>query len=1069
MKAAITWMANNHVAANLLMFIFIVGGIVMAMSVKQEVFPEILMDTVQVSVIYPGAGPEEVEEGVVLKVEESLSGIVGIKKITSVASEGRASIIAEAVSGTDIDLLTQEIKAEVDRITTLPEEAEKPMVTKLLRRTQVVYVVVYGDIPERSLHEYAESISDDLRALPEITQTELAGVRPYEISIDIPEESLRRYGLTLGAVAERIRQASIDLPAGTVKSGGGDVMVRTKEKRYSGAEFSDIFIINRPDGTGVRLGDIADVRDTFRETDQYLSFDGKPAAMVAVFRVGEQKPIEISRAVKAYLESKRATLPDSISLTTFDDKSELLKSRMNLLIKNALLGLVLVFIVLGLFLQIRLAIWVMLGIPISFLGAMLIMPGLDVSINMLSLFAFILALGIVVDDAIVVGENVFEHRKKRKGYLRAAIDGAVEVSGPVVFSILTTIAAFTPLLFVDGMIGKFIKTIPLVVIPILILSLFECLFILPSHLGHSSGEKESNARPWLLTRIRLGFGARLDRFVEGPYLRLLRLSLSNRYATVASAIAIFLIVVGIVGGGVVKFRFMPKVDGDFVMASVKMPIGTPVEETRKVEALLVRKAEQVRDEYDLKRTDGNSILRNIYSMVGGTVVVGRPGGSVGGSHMAEAALILTPSEVRKVSASEITHRWRTLVGEVPGVDTLTFSSNIVHFGANIDIQIAHDDSAVLVSASEKIKKVLASYPGVGDIADNYTQGKRELTLKLTPDARALGITEEGLARQVRSAFFGAEALRFQRGRDELRVMVRYPESERRSIGNLEGMRIRTPAGAEIPLTRAATIEAGRGYSEINRSERKKVINVTASVESTVANAEEIITELKSTLFAELGADYPGLSFDMEGEDKERRESMASMKKGFLMALFVIYVLLAVPFRSYTQPLIIMAAIPFGLVGAVLGHMIMGYNLSILSMFGLVALSGVLINDALLLIDYINRKRESGLGAYESILEAGRRRFRPIILTSLTTSLGLTPMILETSVQAQFLIPMAISLGFGILFATGITLLLIPSLYLVLEDIKRAFRIGNPGEQDAEQSEDSSTGVESMSGVEPEDE
>ncbi|MBE9529376.1 MAG: efflux RND transporter permease subunit [Proteobacteria bacterium] len=1068
MKAAIKWMAKNHVAANLLMFVLLAGGIVMAMSVKQEVFPEISMDSVQVSVVYSGAGPEEVEEGVVLKVEESLSGVVGIKKVTSVASEGRASIVAEAVIGTDIDLLTQEIKAEIDRITTLPEDAEKPVVSKLLRRTQVIYVVVYGDIPERSLHEYAEGISDDLRLLPAITQTELAGVRPYEISIDIPEERLRRYGLTLGAVAERIRTASVDLPAGSVKSKGGTVMVRTKEKRYSGAEYSDISIINRPDGTGVRLGDIADVRDTFRETDQFLSFDGKPAAMVAVFRVGEQKPIEISRAVKSYIEMKQAALPASVTLTTFDDKSELLKSRMNLLIKNALLGLVLVFIVLGLFLQIRLAGWVMLGIPISFLGAMLLMPGLDVSINMLSLFAFILALGIVVDDAIVVGENIFEHRKRREGYLTAAIDGAIEVSGPVVFSILTTIAAFTPLLFVDGMIGKFIRTIPLVVIPILIVSLFECLFILPSHLGHSSVEKEALGRPWLLTRIRLGFGARLDSFINGPYLRLLRLSLANRYATVAAAIAIFLIAIGIVGGGVVKFRFMPKVDGDFVMASVKMPIGTPVEQTRKVEALLVKKAEEVRDEYDAKRRDGNSILRNIYSMVGGSVV-GPPGGSNGGSHMAEAALILTPSEVRNVSASEITNRWRTLVGEVPGVDTLTFSSNIVHFGANIDIQIAHDDSAVLVSASERIKEVLADYPGVGDIADNYTQGKRELTLKLKPDGRALGITEEGLARQVRSAFFGAEALRFQRGRDELRVMVRYPESERKSIGNLEGMRIRTPAGAEIPLTRVATIEAGRGYSEINRSERKKVINVTASVESTVANAEEIITELKSTLFAELAADYPGLSFDMEGEDKERRESMGSMKRGFLMALFAIYVLLAVPFRSYTQPLIIMAAIPFGLVGAVLGHLIMGYNLSILSMFGLVALSGVLINDALLLIDYINRKRHSGLGAEESIIEAGRRRFRPIILTSLTTSLGLTPMILETSVQAQFLIPMAISLGFGILFATAITLLLIPSLYLVLEDIRGVLRIGKSDKPDTERYEEGSDGVETMGGMDSEEE
>ena len=1049
MKAAVTWMARNHVAANLLMLVLIFGGIIMAMSIKQEIFPEISFDRVMVSVAYPGAGPEEVEEGVVLKIEESLSGVTGIKKVTSVAAEGFATVIAESITGTDIDLLTQEVKAEVDRITTLPEDAEKPVVSKMLRRTQVIYVVVYGDIPERSLREYAEGISDDLRALPFITQTELAGVRPYEISIELGEEKLRRHGLTLESVAQRIKKASIDLPAGSLKSRGGEVMIRTKEKRYSGAGYADISIIDRPDGTSVRLGDMADVRDTFRETDEFLSFDGKPAAMVAVFRVGEQRPIEIARAVKSYLVEKQKELPASVTLATFDDKSELLKSRMNLLIKNALLGLVLVFIVLGLFLQIRLASWVMLGIPISFLGAMLLMPGLDVSINMLSLFAFILALGIVVDDAIVVGENIFEHRKRGEGHLSAAIDGAIEVSGPVTFSILTTIVAFLPLLFIEGMIGKFIRTIPLVVVPILIVSLIESLFILPSHLGHSRAEKQQKGRPWILTRIRHGFARMLERFINGPYLSLLRFALVNRYTTVTTAIAIFLIAVGIVGGGVVKFRFMPKVDGDFVMATVKMPIGTPVEETRKVQERLVNKAYELRDEFDSTRTDGSSILRNVYALVGGSIASGSFSGA-GGGHLAEAALILTPSEVRNVSASKIANRWRALVGEVPGVESLTFSSNIVHFGANIDIQLAHDDSEILISASEMIKSALAEYPGVGDIADNYTRGKRELTLRLKPDARALGITEEELARQVRSAFFGVEALRFQRGRNELRVMVRYPESERRSIGNLENMRIRTQAGAEVPFARAASVEAGRGYSEINRSERKKVINVTASVESGVANAEEIIAELKVTLFKELARDYPGLSFDLEGEDKERRDSMGSMKSGFLMALFVIYVLLAVPFKSYTQPLIIMAAIPFGLVGAVLGHLIMGYNLSILSMFGLVALSGVLINDALLLIDYINRKRNAGLDIHTSLIEAGRRRFRPIVLTSLTTSLGLTPMILETSVQAQFLIPMAISLGFGILFATGITLLLIPSLYLVLEDIRGVFGLKKEDEGGAKE-------------------
>jgi multidrug efflux pump subunit AcrB len=1034
-------MAGNHVAANLLMMVFIVGGLLMAFSITQQVFPEIEMDQVMVSVVYPGAGPEEIEDGIILKVEENLSGIAGIKEIRSMASEGVGSVSAEVLRGEDVDLVLQDIKAEVDRITTFPEEAEKPVISKLMNRFEVISLVVYGDMPERSLREYAEAFRDELLAMPQITQAELGGVRPYEISIEVPEENLRRYGLTLELIAQRVRRASVDLPAGSVKSAEGEVLIRTKEKRYRGTEYSDITVVENPDGTEVKLGEIASVKDTFRETDEFARFDGKPAAMVAVFRVGDQKPKEISRIVKDYVERKRSALPESVKVATWNDMSELLESRMNLLLKNAFLGLILVFLILGLFLQIRLAMWVMLGIPISFLGALLMMPALDVSINMLSLFAFILALGIVVDDAIVVGENIFEHRTRRKSYLRAAVDGALEVSVPVVFSILTTVAAFLPLMFVSGTMGKFIRTIPFVVIPILVVSLIESLFVLPAHLGAGKPVEYTRGVAGLIERIRKGFGKRLERFVAGPYRGFLGICLRNRYTTVAASIAVLLMAAGLVGGGVVKFRFMPEVEGDFILVNLEMPIGTPVEATDRAQAGIVRKGQDVIKQYDEKLGGEGSILRHIFSVVGGTLPRG-PGDTRGGegssAHVSEVAMLVTPSEDRDIPVTEVARLWRRAVGEVRGADSITFESTLVHFGANIDIQLSHDDFGVLSEASEKIKRSLAGYPGVADISDNYSRGKRELKLRLKPEARTLGVTEEDLARQVRAAFYGAEALRLQRGRNEVKVMARYPESDRKSLGDLESMRIRTPEGGEIPFSRAADVEEGRGYSQINRTNNKRVVNVTASVDPKVANAEEILRDMTQTVLAGLSADYPGLAFDLEGEEKERKESMGSMATGFVMILFLMYALLAVPFKSYSQPLIVLSAIPFGVVGAILGHWIMGFDLSILSMFGIVALAGVVVNDSLLLIDYINRKRHGGLEPVQAVVEGGQRRFRPILLTSLTTFFGLMPMITETSVQAQFLIPMAISLAFGILFATGITLLLIPSLYLILEDIRGLF-------------------------------
>ncbi|SDB47160.1 Multidrug efflux pump subunit AcrB [Desulfonatronum thiosulfatophilum] len=1038
MNAMIRWMAHHGVAANLLMLLFMVGGLVVGLNIKQEVFPEIALDKIQVSVTYPGAAPEEVEEGVLLIIEENVSGLEGIKKMTSQAVEGRGVVTVELLPGVDPDVALQDVKAEVDRIDTLPEEAEKPVITKMVNRVEVISLVVYGQTSERSLRETAEMVRDELLATPRITQAELGGVRPYEIAIEITEENLRRFGLTLESVAQRVRHAALDLPGGEIRTQGGEILLRLKERRYHGRDFEDIVILRTPEGAQVRLSDVASIRDGFEQTDEFALFDGLPAAMVTIYRVGDQKPGEIARAVLDYVAAKGPALPPTIHLATWNDTSELLQSRIDLLLKNALLGLTLVFLGLSLFLAMRLALLVMLCIPVAFLGALFLMPGLGVTINMISLFAFILALGIVVDNAIVVGENAFGHRSRGLHPDQAAVLGASEVAGPIIFSALTTVAAFLPLLFVAGTMGKFIGAIPLVVIPVLTISLIQSLFILPAHLR--KGLARQRKREYFLKRLQNRVGAGLERFVAGPYARLLGVALEYRYATVALALAALILSVGLVGGGKVMFRFMPEVEADVITATLQMPHGTPVEQTALVVEHLVRQAGVAVAEFDRNllpdHPTGGTVMRHIYALVGAHQIPGGgPQGAsrISGGHLANVALQLQPGEERDVSSDVVARRWRELTGEVAGVESLTFKADLMRFGANIDVQLSHADFDVLIPAAERLKAALADYSGVSDIADNHAAGKEEITIRLRPEAATLGLTEEELGRRVRAAFHGAEALRLQRGRNEVKVMVRYPENRRASLADLDELRVRAPGGVELPLAMAAHLQQDRGYSAINRTDRKRVINVTATVDARAGNVQDILQELRRTVLADLTADHPGLGFDLEGEERERRESFGSMGQGFLMALFMIYALLAIPFRSYAQPLIVMAAIPFGIVGAIWGHMIMGINLSMLSIFGIVALSGVVVNSSLLLIDFINSGRRDGMTVRDAVMASGQRRFRPIILTSLTTFFGLMPMILERSVQAQFLIPMAVSLGFGVLFATGITLLLIPALYMVLED------------------------------------
>ncbi len=1039
MKGPIAWMAENHVASNILMLVFLLGGLLIGRNVKQEVFPELAADIVSVSIIYPGASPEEVEEGVVKPIENSISGLDNIKRITATAGENVGTVMLEVLEGGNVDEVLNDVKSEVDRIRTFPEEAEKPVISKVTGRREVLTLVVYGNASERALVEHAERVRDDLIAMPNITQVSVESARPYEISVEISEENLRKYNLTLSQVAGIIRRASLDLAGGSIKTDGGEILIRTSEKRYKGFAYDSVAVFAHPNGSRVLLKDIADVKDEFADVDQIVLFDDVPAVVVKVYRVGDQTPKLVSKTVNEYIKLRNIELPPSVQIAIWEDYSIILNQRLNLLLRNGFLGLMLVLITLSLFLEIRLAMWVALGIFVAFMGSLMFMPMFDASINMISLFAFIIILGVVVDDAIVVGENIFVYYRSGETLQNAAKKGAIEVAPAVVFAGLTTFCAFGPLLFVSGTMGKIMFLIPVIVISVLFVSLVESLFVLPSHLANRFNSSKAFIWTYIESK-RAHFDKLIEWLINNTYVNTLKWVMNHRYEALAIALAIQLMTIGFIRGGHIKFIFMPEVEADEVIAKLELEPGSAFEETAVVTEYIQRQGELVITEFDDEQDDGESALKHVYTMIGSQLAGRGPHseGATFATNIAEVHLRLVDPDERDVSATEVARKWQKAVGEIAGVDKLTFSYELMRMGSDIDIQLSHNDYEMLERATVRLKMELERYAGVKEVTDSYSEGKRELKLQLKPEAASLGVSEFDLASQVRSAFYGAEALRLQRGKNEVKVMVRYPKEDRRSMSTIDNMRIRTVQGGEIPFYQAAYVEEGHAFNIIRRTDRQRVVNVTARVDKKVANSGEVLNDLKEGTLAQMAVDFPGLSFDFEGQSRDQRESMSSMMVGFAFALFLIYALLAVLFGSYLQPVAVMSAIPFGVVGAVIGHILLGYNLSMISMFGIVALSGVVVNSSLMLIVFINRRREKGAPLKEAILQAGKRRFRPIIMTSLTTFFGLTPMILETSMQARFLIPMAISLGFGVLFSTAITLALVPALYMIIEDINGIF-------------------------------
>jgi multidrug efflux pump subunit AcrB len=913
-------------------------------------------------------------------------------------------------------------------------------------RRQVLEIAVSGDADERALKVLGERIREDLVALPGITQAELAAVRPYEISIEVSEESLRQYGLTFEQVARAIRQSSLDLPGGKIKTAGGEILLRTKAQAYRGREFEELPLLTLADGTRLAVGDVANVVDGFADTERWSRFNGQPAVLIQVFRVGNEGALAVAGVVQEYLETARKTVPEGIELTVWQDQTRILKSRLDLMLRNGRNGFILVVLVLALFLKLRLAGWVSLGIPISFLGAIALMPTLDVSINLISLFAFIIVLGIVVDDAIIVGENIYSHYQRGGEGLAVAVAGTQEVMTPVVFAVLTGVAAFAPLLAVTGNIGKIMRVIPLIVIPTLLFSLVESLLVLPNHLSHLRHDQDHVARTrvgrlWM--RIQEGFSDGLQVVIERSYRPSLSRAIEWRYLTLAGMLALLIITFGVVRGGWIKFNFMPVVEADNSASYLTMPQGTPAAVTARMVEHIESAALELAAE--LEQEQGGQPIRRVMATIGDQpfrTAAGPAALNVGAdfsaTHLGEVNLELAPAEERDTTSTEVADRWREKVGAIPDAVELTFTSSLFSSGEAINFELSGPRVDQLREFATRLKEELRSYPGVRDITDSFRAGKQELELVITPEAEAAGLTQADLARQVRQAFYGEEVQRIQRGRDDVKVMVRYPESRRLSLGDVEGLRIRTPNGTEVPFTTAADVQLSRGPATIRRTDRRRVVNVTADVNQAQANANDIIADMEAEVLPRLLADYPEVRYSLEGEQQQQRETLGGLARGFVIALLVIYALLAIPFKSYFQPLIVMSAIPFGLIGAVWGHVVLGMDLAILSMFGIVALTGVVVNDSLVMVDFINRSYRQGVPLTEAIRTAGSSRFRPILLTSLTTFAGLTPLLLERSMQARFLIPMAISLAFGVLFATFITLILVPSLYAILEDVRGIF-------------------------------
>ncbi len=1049
MRSIIGWTVRNMPAMNTLVIAILLVGALAFASMRREVFPEFDLEIVLVTVPYPGATPDEVEEGICQKVEEACRSVAGIKKITSVAQEGMGYCVFELQDSIkDVQKTLGEIRSEVERIPSMPELAEDPKIEQVSLRTPAIKVGVLapqnaaGDITsELELRDVAEVVRDDLLALPAVSAANLIGAKDFQIDIEISEETLRKYGLSLQKVAEIVRRENLELPGGTIRSERGEILLRGKNKRYVGAEIAKLPLITLSDGLVLTVGDLGTVRDEFADIASTNQINGRPGMVVSIDRSSGEDLLAMVAAVKKYVAG--AELPPGYALTTWADQSIDVKDRLDMLLSNGLQGLVIVFVMLALFLDLKIAFWVAMGIPFSMLGTGALMFSTDQTLNMLSMFAFLMAIGIVVDDAIVVSDNVDRHRRMGKSLTAAAIDGTVEVVPSVISSVLTTVITFLPLCFVSGVMGKFIAVMPFAFITTLLMSLAESMLILPGHLAHEKNLLFTifgivlyplrlllPAVAWL----QKGCDRGLKWVVKHAYAPMLDLALDNRLSVLALALALLMGAFGIVRSGITPFQLFPKIDANRLLAKVVFPDGTPASVTEEATNRLERAAFDAAKKLSPPEAP---IVELVHRSVGQVAAQGEigPNARMSGSHVGAVAVELVEGELRDVTSEQFISEWRQLAGEFTGTESLIFGTeNIGPGGKTIEFKLlaSTEPEAVrqLEAAIEKCKEWLVQYPGVIDIDDDSRPGKWEYQVKVKPKAETMGVSLADLAGTIRASFYGEEVMRLQRGRHEVKLMVRYPQNERRTLATLDDIRVTGPDGVQRPIGELADVAVERGYSEINRLGQKRSITVTADIDVAKSSltSSQITGDMEKRLMPTLKAEFPLVRVRWEGQQEQTNESLKSLGVGFVVALFAMFVLLTMEFNSYFQPFLILAAIPFGIAGAVFGHAFMGMPLTLFSMFGLVALAGVVVNDSICLIDFINLRVREGHPLRSALREAGCLRFRPVMLTSITTIGGLMPLLLEKSFQAQFLVPMATSMAFGLMMTTMLVLILVPVMY-----------------------------------------
>ncbi len=1040
MKNLIHSFVRNSVFSNLLMLIIVLTGLAAASQMIREVLPSFSVESIQVTVPYPGAGPEEVEEGVILKVEEALEGIQGIKDFTTSSSEGVGLAIINVDPSYDLQLVKDRVSDKINSITTFPDDAENPSISELIIRRDTMFLAITGDIPERQLKRLADEIKDELIDLPEVSDVSVNGAREYEISIEISEENLRRYGLTFDQVSASVRESSINLPGGDLKSDQQEMTLRTLGRKYTGNEYGEIVLITSADGTNIYLRDVATIKDGFVEETLESRFNGVPSVTVAVYNSDSEDALNIADAVQKYVKEKNALLPDGVKINVWLDSTQLILQRIELLLRNGKVGLLLVFLLLWIFLDLRLAFWVTLGIPISLCGAFALMYMVGETINMISLFAMLMVLGIIVDDAIVVGEAIYVQRKMGKGPIQAAVDGTAEVALPIIAAVVTTMIAFVPLLFVDGIMGKFISVIPTVVISALAISLVEGLLVLPAHLNNlpEFPKDEDERKPGIAGKIkfvRLKINAAADFVIYNIYEPFIRWVLGFRYITLALSIVVMLVTVGLINGGFVKTIFFPKTDSSFMVGQVEFPEGVPVDQTRDAVLRMEKSLLALNNKY--KTFDGDGVILGVQANIGQKIGLDGGASAKRGSNVGEIIVELADSERRSTPFTVILKEWREGVGTIAGAQSVTFQEvSGGPPGLPIEIWFTGKDLGMLQKAADEAKERLGKISGVYQIQDDFRPGKKEVRTQIKEEAESLGFTNLMLAQQIRQGFYGDEVLRVQREKDEVKVWVRYPREERKSLADVDQVRLRTQSGQEVPLYTVADVTVDNGYTTIRREDGRRLIRVTADIFGESVNANDVLDQIKTEYLDGVPQKYPGVTATLDGEQAENQESLASLKIGFPLALLGIYLIIATVFRSYIQPLIIMITVPFGIIGAVFGHMIMGYDISIMSMFGMVALTGVVVNDAIVSIEAINDRLAKGSTLFEAVANGGVRRFRAIFLTSATTIGGLLPLVLERSFQAQFLIPMGLTIAAGVAFATILTLVLIPCLFMIMNDARR---------------------------------